>query len=128
MIAWLVLKFWSLNISHWLFQGARRVIPRNTLMFHLAQEGKTLEVKVFWLSAPNLKDIPYKIDSLEPWTGLVLNVLSKGAQNCCQLCPKSELNLAKRWHFISAFQDAKVIVNHWDKPDDSVMCAGEKYT
>ena len=48
-------------------------------------------------------------------------VRSKGAQNRCQLCPKSELNMAKRWHFTSVIQDAKVIINHWDKPDDGVI-------
>ena len=40
---------------------------------------------------------------------------------------KTGLNLAKRWHFTSVIQDAKVIVNHWNKPDDGVMCAGKEY-
>ena len=53
-------------------------------------------------------------------------VLPKAAQNCCQLCPKRELNLAKRWHFASIIQVAKVIVNHWDKPNDGVICAGKE--
>ena len=49
--------------------------------------------------------------------------LSKGAQDHCQLCPESGLNLAKKWHFTSVIQDAKVIINHWDKADDGVMYA-----
>ena len=43
------------------------------MFFHLAEEGKILEGKVFWPSAPNLKDIPYKIDSPEPWIGLIFS-------------------------------------------------------
>ena len=34
--------------------------------------------------------------------------------------------MAKRWHFTSVIQDVKVIVNHWDKPDDGVTCAGKE--
>ena len=34
--------------------------------------------------------------------------------------------MAKRWHFTSVIQDAKVIVNHWNKTDDGVICAGEE--
>ena len=52
--------------------------------------------------------------------------LFESAQNHCQLCPKSGLNLAQRLHFISVIQNAKIIVNHWDKPDDGVMCAGKE--
>ena len=79
MTVWLVLKFLAvgfLRLSIFrLFQGARRVIACNTLMFfHLAQEGKILEGKCFWSSAPNLKDISYKIDSPEPWTGFVFSI------------------------------------------------------
>ena len=34
--------------------------------------------------------------------------------------------MAKTWHFTSVIQDAKVIVNHWDKPDNGVICAGKE--
>ena len=97
-------------------------------MFYLAQEGKSLERKVFWLSAPNLKDIPYKIDSSEPWTGLMLKMF-------CPRVHKTVASFVQKMGLIwrkgcillqSVFQDAKVIVNRWDKLDDSVMCTGKK--
>ena len=87
-----------------------------------------MDGKVFWLSALNLKDVPYKIDSPETLDRAhVKYVLSKSkicVQNRCQLGPKGGLNLAKRWLFISVIQGANGIVNHWDKPDDN--CAQGK--
>ena len=32
-------------------------------------------------------------------------------QNCCHLCPKSGLNMAKRWLFTSVIQGTNVIVD-----------------
>ena len=98
------------------------------MFFYLAQEGKIFEGNIFWLSGLNLKDIPYKIDSPEPWTELMLNmfcprvhkIVASFVQKVGLIWP------AKRWHFTSVIQDAKVIVNHWDKPDDGVMCAGKE--
>ena len=51
-------------------------------------------------------------------------------QNRCCLCPKSRLNLAKRWLFTSVIQDTNVcwlkIVNHWDNHDNGVMSTGKE--
>ena len=70
---------------------SRRVIPCNALMFfHLAQEGKILKGKVFWPSAPNMKDIPYRIDSPKPWTGLIFSIF-------CSECTKPLPALSKKW-------------------------------
>ena len=47
-------------------------------------------MEVFWLSAPNLKDIPDKIDSPEAWTGLMLNVF-------CPRVHKTVASFVQKW-------------------------------
>ena len=97
------------------------------MFFHLAQEGKILEGKAFLAFCSE-----FERHTVQDRLSRALDrahfkyFLFKSAQNRCKLCPKSGLNLAQRWHFISVIQDAKVTVNHWDKPDDGVMCAGKE--
>ena len=47
------------------------------------------------------------------WTGFMSDMPAQRlicVQNSCHLCPKSGLNLAKRWLFISVIQNTNVIV------------------
>ena len=61
---------------------------------------------MLWLSALNLKDIPYNSDFCQTLDMVdVKHVLSS-----CLLCPKSGLNLPKKWLFTSVIQDTNVIV------------------
>ena len=60
------------------------------------------------------EDIPYHGDFCETVDRFMLNMFRLRArfsvQNRCHLCPKSGLNLAKKWLFTSFIQDINVIL------------------
>ena len=67
---------------------------------------------------------------MKPWTAFMLNLFCPKVcyvQNRFHLCPKSGINLATRWFYFNysgnKYNCWLKIVNHWDKPDNGVMCA-----
>ena len=113
LLLWAFQDFTFTLIISWLFQGARKDKPSNTQTLVLVDLRRPNIGREFFPSALNLKDIPCNDDFRETLDRVhVKYVLPTGA-----LCPKSLppmskkwANLAKRWLFISAFQDTNVIV------------------
>ena len=92
-------------------------------------------IRIFWLSALNLKDIPYNGDIRETLNIVgVKYVLPKGAfmsKTVATLVQKVGLILLKGGFYFSYSGHKcncwlKVVVPHWDKRDNGVMCTGKE--
>ena len=125
-----ILSFVSLLVGF--FRRQVRTYLATSLCFSWFKKTKYQKRNFLGLSALNLKDRPYNGDFRKTLDRAhVKYVLPKRCiyvRDCCHLCPKSGLNLAKRWLFTSVIQDTNSctwwlkIVNHRDKCDNDVMC------
>ena len=119
------------------FRGSEGIFLATPQCFSWLKRTKFWKIKTFLFSALNLKDVPYKNDSPEPRTGLMLNMFCTNMHFCFVKIvasfvqkPKSGLNLANLTFYFS-YSGPKCncwlkSVNHWKKPDDGVMWAGKE--